>query len=303
MSEYQVTVHGSDNRIGTFLEQLKRSKLEGAPGQALRQAAETAQVTTRQAVLTIRHPEAQALADKLAFAAREAWMLNADTAASEVGRAAPASADVPVLVIVRNGIVDETVAARDGQELELLFDAAVSARTGGRRPETADLDNGYAELADGTVVAMSWAQPSEDSRLYAQAKQRAVEMGFAVRPDPDQPHRFYFADPHGNGSEISFDSEQEAWDRIVAELPSYEEVETENAAGGQSPMHHPLFKVVMAFFRQRYGEDLDGTKDADEAIEDMARRAAYFVCASESAIERVLSEAETFPAPTRSPAP
>ena len=58
---------------------------------------------------------------------------------------------------------------------------------------------------------------------------RAEREGFEVRPDPDQPGRFYFNDPNGEGSDISFESFSEAWIRVLRERPSYMEAEMENA--------------------------------------------------------------------------
>lgn len=49
----------------------------------------------------------------------------------------------------------------------------------------------------------------------------ARDMGFEVHPDTDQPGRFYFSDPSGEGSDISFDSEADAWRQVISELPTY----------------------------------------------------------------------------------
>jgi len=57
---------------------------------------------------------------------------------------------------------------------------------------------------------------------------RAEEMGFEVRDDPDQPGRCYYVDPDGNPSDISYDSEEEAWDEIADVVPVYEQAEWEN---------------------------------------------------------------------------
>lgn len=54
---------------------------------------------------------------------------------------------------------------------------------------------------------------------------RAQEMGFSVCPDPDQPGMYYFSDPSGEGSDISFESEVAAWKQILAELPTYESMQ------------------------------------------------------------------------------
>lgn len=61
------------------------------------------------------------------------------------------------------------------------------------------------------------ASHANDLASLLEAKRR----GFEVRPDPDQPGRFLFCDPYGNGSDISFDSELSAWQQIIAELPGY----------------------------------------------------------------------------------
>jgi hypothetical protein len=49
----------------------------------------------------------------------------------------------------------------------------------------------------------------------------AINMGFEVNPDPDQGGMFYFVDPGGSGSDISFATEHEAWKQVIVELPSY----------------------------------------------------------------------------------
>lgn len=54
---------------------------------------------------------------------------------------------------------------------------------------------------------------------------RAQKMGFSVCPDPDQPGMYYFSDPSGEGSDISFENEVAAWKQILAELPTYESMQ------------------------------------------------------------------------------
>lgn len=56
------------------------------------------------------------------------------------------------------------------------------------------------------------------------------EKGFEVNPDSDQPGRYWVSDPHGDRSDISYESERAAWEQVIAELPSYEEVEEFNMA-------------------------------------------------------------------------
>ena len=53
----------------------------------------------------------------------------------------------------------------------------------------------------------------------------AQTMGFAVHPDPDQPGMYYFSDPSGERSDISFESEVAAWGQILAELPTYQSMQ------------------------------------------------------------------------------
>ena len=74
--------------------------------------------------------------------------------------------------------------------------------------------------ADGTPdLDRSVCLDHEGNRMTdAAALLEAKRRGFDVRPDPDQPGRFLFFDPHGNGSDISFDSELDAWRRIIAEI-------------------------------------------------------------------------------------
>ena len=61
---------------------------------------------------------------------------------------------VPVLVTIKNGVVDGVTIARDEEHLEELF--LKENQDYGREPHDAEYENGYAELEDVTIC-MTWA--------------------------------------------------------------------------------------------------------------------------------------------------
>jgi len=68
----------------------------------------------------------------------------------------------------------------------------------------------------------AYLSPFCDAATLVHDLLEARKAGFEVHPDPDQPGRFYFSDPSGEGSDISFDSEAETWLQVVRELPAYQ---------------------------------------------------------------------------------
>lgn len=61
-----------------------------------------------------------------------------------------------------------------------------------------------------------------DKADFFARSEEARQCGFEVRPDSDQPGIFYFVDPHGNYSDISYASETEAWETVFAEMADYQ---------------------------------------------------------------------------------
>lgn len=86
-----------------------------------------------------------------------------------------------------------------------------------------DCENSVVLDVNGDVAAApDGARPaSNDVRDLLEAQ----TMGFAVHPDPDQPGMYYFSDPSGERSDISFESEVAAWGQILAELPTYQSMQ------------------------------------------------------------------------------
>lgn len=58
---------------------------------------------------------------------------------------------------------------------------------------------------------------AQDS-VFDHGKAKAAELGYEVRRDPDQPDLYFFVDPDGNYSDISFPGERAAWETILAEI-------------------------------------------------------------------------------------
>jgi len=78
-------------------------------------------------------------------------------------------------------------------------------------------DNGY-RVGDGDDSPLLRNEEAQE------AIDEAESMGFFIKPclDKEQQGKFYFLDPHGNSSEVFFETEDDAWDRIIAETGASE---------------------------------------------------------------------------------
>lgn len=67
---------------------------------------------------------------------------------------------IPTLVSIKNGVVDNIVICKDGDELERLFIAENEAY--GRETNEDEMTDGYVELEDMTIcMAWAWASAAE----------------------------------------------------------------------------------------------------------------------------------------------
>ena len=72
-------------------------------------------------------------------------------------------ANIPLLVTIKNGVVDEAVIAEDGQHVEQLFIQECSLY--GRETNSDELANGYVELEDVTIC-ITWAFPPKEKPAF-----------------------------------------------------------------------------------------------------------------------------------------
>lgn len=293
IDECTVTFTGDLRRLGRFAASLERIA-NTFPNQDQREillgALKACGHNAGRIQLHLPRAHASAISDTLRSVAHR-WGLYASVAPTPPDDAQRDDM-VPMLVFTRGGFPARVIVAPNGEVLERMF--LEEARR--FRPEKAvskdERADGYVRCEDGQFMGMIWGErPVESARtLYQWAKARALQAGFEVKPAPDQPGMFYFVDPHGNGSDISFGSSDEAWDRIVAELSSYEEGDAANALPPSSQHDHPRFKDVEAFFLERFAEDMDGAGTQEEGLRDVARRAAFFACSSDEGVRAVLAE-------------
>jgi len=70
----------------------------------------------------------------------------------------------------------------------------------------------------GEVDSVLQALIAVDKNNISSSIKQAKNLGFEVYPDSDQRSMFYYVDPDGEYSDISYDGEREAWNYIVSLL-------------------------------------------------------------------------------------
>lgn len=64
----------------------------------------------------------------------------------------------PILVIIKNNVVDSVIVCRDSSDMETLF--AQECSDYGVEACDVNYEDGYMELEDGTSICMTWARQS-----------------------------------------------------------------------------------------------------------------------------------------------
>lgn len=67
----------------------------------------------------------------------------------------------PILVVIKNNVVDSATICRDAEDLETLF--AQECSDYGVEACDVNFDDGYMELEDGTSICMTWAAHTSKS--------------------------------------------------------------------------------------------------------------------------------------------
>ena len=67
---------------------------------------------------------------------------------------------IPILVVIKNNVVDTATVCRNAEDLEALF--AQECSDYGVEACDVNFDDGYMELEDGTSICMTWANLSNE---------------------------------------------------------------------------------------------------------------------------------------------
>lgn len=119
---------------------------------------------------------------------------------------------LPLLVTIKDGVVDEVVVCQNSADLEAKFKAACKAR--GRKIGEDRLDDGYAEFEGGSVC-MTWASPPQflwlthevlGMRLRAGVTPAGVELRADYPPLKDNPEdqALVYTDVFGPNPRLQF---------------------------------------------------------------------------------------------------
>ncbi len=129
-------------------------------------------------------------------------------------------------------VQQQELAAR--KAAQLLVEAYRRGEESGGTIEWEDLDQAYEaalEAVGGRAHQGMTVTTEPDRDRTVEDMLEAQRMGFEVHPDADQPGKFTFSDPNGDGSDISFETESAAWKQILAELPTYRDGFADDGSG------------------------------------------------------------------------